>query len=53
MDKIVRKTVRKWLQSFEKARNSDDPIMRIAANWEYSVCNWDKLRIAKESQPVR
>ena len=73
MDKIVRKTVRKWLhlpgdtpnaylhanvrdgglsitslatriprlrnQRFEKARNSDDPIVRIAANWEFSVRN--------------
>ena len=27
---------------FKKARNSDDSIMKIAANWEYSVRNWDR-----------
>ena len=43
-----------WLrnQRFEKARNSSDPIVKIAANWKFSVRNWDKLRIAKEAQPV-
>ena len=39
-------------QHFEKARNSDDPIVKIAANWEFSVRNWDRLRIAKEAQPA-
>ena len=29
-------------QRFKNARNSDDSIMKIAANWEYSVRNWDR-----------
>ena len=40
------------ISASKKARNSEDPIVRIAANWEFSVRNWDKLRIAREAQPA-